>query len=348
MDASNSLLTHQRTDTMSASSDLQSAQTQISVIVPSFNRAHYLQGALDSLTRQETDDRFCYEVLIVDNASQDNTREVVETFAATSPVPVRYLLESTPGDAPPRNKGIAESDGQWVAFFDDDQFAEPRWLLNLLHVAEKNTASIVGGPVHLDLDEETIEQLSPACRRALRETKPYAIDRPCGRNVIPGTGNMLVARELFEQIGVFREDMKQGGSDWKFVEDAKAHGVTPWYAAQAAIRHRVDRDRMTPDYFRWDATNGGINQANTDFRTKGAAGLLLRCALRAGRTAVRCPLRLLAIVRPPACGSSESCMIWWRTEGYLRRSLTLLAPAFFPQDGFYQHLNLRLGRQVGV
>ena len=97
------------------------SKTKISVIVPSYNRAYYLGGALKSLTTQETDDRIDYEVVIVDNASKDDTREVVESFAVTCDVPVRYLYEEKPGDAPPRNKGIRESDGQWLAFFDDDQ-----------------------------------------------------------------------------------------------------------------------------------------------------------------------------------------------------------------------------------
>ena len=307
-------------------------ETRISVIVPSYNRAYYLDGALESLVRQETDGRFEYEVVIVDNASTDNTREVVEAFAATSPVTVRYLHESKPGDAPPRNKGIRESAGEWLAFFDDDQFAEPHWLLNMLDVAERQDTRVVGGPVHLDLEEEIITELSPACRSTLREMKPYPADQPYEPNVIPGTGNMLVARTLFDEIGVFVEDIKGGGSDWKLVEDARAHGEIPWYASNAKIRHRVEGNRMKPEYFCWDSRNGGVSQADVDYRRKGMSGLLLCCAARVARSALYLPQRLVAATRPPQYGSAQSSMIWWRTEGYLRRTLTLLAPNGLPAE----------------
>ncbi len=322
--------------------------TKISIIIPSFNRAYYLNGALETLTHQETDGRFDYEVVIVDNASQDNTQEVVEAFAATSPVTVRYLHETKPGDAPPRNKGIRESDGQWLAFFDDDQFAEPRWLLNMLDAAERHQTQVVGGPVHLDLEQTIIDQLSLACRSTLREMKPYPADQPYETHVIPGTGNILVARTLFDQIGLFEEDIKEGGSDWKLVEDARATGVIPWYAAAGKIWHRVEENRMTPAYFCWDSRNGGVAQADVDYRKHGAAGLLARAAARTLRSATSLPQRILAAVKPPKYGSAQSSMNWWRTEGYLRRTLTLLAPAAFPQKRFHEYVDFRSGRIVGT
>lgn len=323
-------------------------KTRISIVVASFNRAHYLEGALQSLTSQETDNRIEYEVLIVDNASKDNTREVVTEFAAGSAVPVRYLLEEKPGDAPPRNKGIRESDGQWLAFFDDDQFAEPRWLLNLLSVAEKQDTRVVGGPVCLDLAEDVCGQLSAACRSTLREMKPYDLDRPYAASVIPGTGNMLVARSVFEEVGLFAEDIKEGGSDWKLVNDARAVGVEPWFAADAGIRHRVEGNRMTPAYFRWDAQNGGVSQADFDRRKFGLAGLFLRAAARSVKAIACLPGHLWSSLVPPSYGSSQASMVWWRAMGYVRRCLTIFAPTVCPQRRFHNYVDFRTGRVVGT
>lgn len=323
-------------------------KTKISVIVPSYNRAHYLNGALQSLTVQETDDRITYEVVIVDNASTDNTREVVEAFAASSQTPVRYLYEPNPGDAPPRNKGIRETDGDWLAFFDDDQFAEPRWLLNMLAVGEEQETTVIGGPVHLDLDETIIAQLSPACRNTLREMKPYEGDQPYEEQVKPGTGNLMVARRLFDEIGLFAEDIKEGGSDWKLIKDARDHGEIPWYASKAKIRHRVDGNRMTPAYFCWDARNGGVAQANVDFKTLGGFKLVVTGALRLTRACMHLPIHLLSTVVKPVHGSRQASMIWWRNEGYVRRSLTLLAPNFCPQTKFHEYMDFRTGRIVGT
>lgn len=326
----------------------ESSPVKISVVVASFNRAHYLPGALESLTRQETDDRFQYEVFVVDNASTDNTAAVVREFAATSAVPVHYLHEAKPGDAPPRNHGIRQSDGDWIAFFDDDQFAEPHWLRNLLRVAIERETLIVGGPVCLDLEDAVCGQLSAACRSTLREMKPYAHDQPYEPHVIPGTGNMLVARAVFDRVGLFAEDIKEGGSDWKLVNDARGHSIEPWYAAQATIRHRVEGNRLSPAYFRWDAQNGGVSQADFDLRRSGLRGLLLRCAARLGRGLAFLPGHLWSLLRQPAHGSSQASMVWWRTAGYLRRAVTITAPNLCPQRRFHSYVDFRNGRTIGT
>lgn len=315
--------------------------TTISVIVPSFNRAHYLTGALESLTRQETSDCFTYEVVVVNNASTDNTQALVEEFAQTCDVPVRCLYEEVAGNASSRNRGIRESTGEWLAFFDDDQFAESHWLLNLLSTAQKTNALVVGGPVHLDLDSETIEELSPACRSTLREMLPYQDDCQYEEDVIPGTGNLFVARVLFDRIGLFAPDIREGGSDWKLVNDAREAGYVPWYSSKAGIRHRVEGNRLLPAYFRWDACSGGASQADNDVKQSGTATLLIRCALRAFRSTVWIPALVWSALRPPFYGSSQAAMILWRTEGYLRRSLTILLPRMFPQERFHTWIDFR-------
>lgn len=325
-----------------------SNKTSISILVPSFNRAHYLNGALETLTRQETDDRFDYEVVVIDNASKDNTRQVVEAFAATCDVPVRYLYEPVPGDAPPRNKGIEGTTSDWLAFFDDDQFAETGWLLNLLNTAEAKNTRIVGGPVHLDLDPQICAELSEGCRSTLREMKPYQVDQPYAANVIPGTGNMMVRRSLFHDVGLFVVNIKEGGSDWKLVEDARAFGETPWFSVNASIRHRVEENRMTPAYFRWDSQNGGVSAADVDYRKMGLGAVIFKGGARLLRIAPRMPLLLADAIRPPKYGSSQSQMMWWRTTGYLRRMVTLLAPKVFPQKAFHEYVDFRTGRIVGT
>lgn len=66
-------------------------QIDISVNVCTYNRAEMLRGALESLICQKTDGKFSYEIVVVDNASTDTTKAVVEEVATKSPVPVRKL-----------------------------------------------------------------------------------------------------------------------------------------------------------------------------------------------------------------------------------------------------------------
>ena len=98
----------------------------ISVVVCSFNRAEGLRSALASLYDLETGNLFSYEIIVIDNASTDATPATIAQAAIESKTPLRGVYEGRKGIAPARNRGIAEAKGEWVAFFDDDQRADPQ------------------------------------------------------------------------------------------------------------------------------------------------------------------------------------------------------------------------------
>jgi glycosyltransferase involved in cell wall biosynthesis len=318
----------------------------ISIVVPTFNRAEWLPEALESLTRQRTDGRFTYEVIVVDNASSDATREVVEGFA--SAVPVRYVYQEKPGDAPTRNQGVAAAAGEWVAFFDDDELAKEDWLLELYSAALQARAFIVGGAVHLHLTEEQSRRLGGICRGALRELKPYRDLQAYSGKLMPGCGNAIVAREVFDRIGTFDTTLVNGGSDTDFFLRARRGGYMPWYTPKAVILHRVPPSRLSVEYFRWDALQGGDNIATHDFRRCGRARMVPLGIARAGQAAlVHLPLLILGwIRRDPGAVLGRRTRLW-RAEGYLRKTLALLAPRVFPQHRFFKSLEFRSGRTFG-
>jgi len=183
----------------------------VSIVVPTYNRADWLGGALDSLVGQQTGGKLSYEIVVVDNASRDATKDVVQRAAEASEVPIRYFYEETPGDAPARNRAVQESRGDWLAFFDDDQFAEPDWVMKLHEAALQTGAAIVGGPVHLDVSEEQLKELSLPCRELLRETRLYEEIHPYVGRQLPGTGNSMVERAVFDAVGPFDTTMPNGG-----------------------------------------------------------------------------------------------------------------------------------------
>src|SRR5271168_3299780 len=85
----------------------------ISVVVPTYNRADLLARAVESALAQTIPVR---EILIVDDGSTDDTERVAAGFAA----PVRYIRQANGGVASARNTGIAAAAGEWVAFLDSD------------------------------------------------------------------------------------------------------------------------------------------------------------------------------------------------------------------------------------
>src|SRR5690349_7477494 len=88
-----------------------------------------------------------WEVLVVDNNSSDQTREVVDEFCRRYPGRFRYLFESRPGKSCALNAGVREARGAVVAFMDDDVTVEPTWLQELTAALHNGQWAGAGGRI---------------------------------------------------------------------------------------------------------------------------------------------------------------------------------------------------------
>ena len=112
-----------------------------SVVIATRNRAEMLEEALQSIV----DQTLCpTEVVLVDNASTDQTPEVADRFR--SKLNLVYVIEPQLGVAHARNRGIATARGDIVAFIDDDCLPDPEWLQNMVWRFESDPSiGVVGG-----------------------------------------------------------------------------------------------------------------------------------------------------------------------------------------------------------
>src|SRR5215216_2607156 len=94
----------------------------VSVVVPSYNYGHLVRETLDSLAAQTYS---AWECVVVDDGSQDDTRAVVEAYAAEDPR-VRYVWQENARQGAARNNGISHSSGDYFQFLDADDLVEPR------------------------------------------------------------------------------------------------------------------------------------------------------------------------------------------------------------------------------
>jgi glycosyltransferase involved in cell wall biosynthesis len=305
---------------------------------------------MESLLNQRTGGRFEYELIVVDNNSSDDTARIIKGFVDKYPHRVRYFHQSEPGDAPTRNCGLVHARGNWIAFFDDDQLAHPDWLEELLIAARFLDARIVGGGVQLDLPEKTLRDLGSICRKALREIDYYDDYHPYsnGNGMLPGTNTALVAREVFEQIGTFDETMTTGGSDTAFFMKARRAGIGLWYTPRAVIRHRIAANRLTPEYFRWDAIQGGAcHNARIDMEAYGLWVLPFFCGARLAQALlINAPLMLKARLQGKPGEALGRKTRLWRAWGYLRMTLAVLFPRIFPEKRFLEALAFRNSRLI--
>ena len=109
----------------------------ISVIIPSYNRAHVIEKSARSVLAQTFAD---FELLIIDDGSSDNTRQVVEGLQDDR---VRYVYQENAGACAARNHGIALAQGEYIAFHDSDDLWYPDKLEKQLHCIVETGSDIV-------------------------------------------------------------------------------------------------------------------------------------------------------------------------------------------------------------
>lgn len=171
----------------------------ISVILPTYNRAAFLERSIGSVLAQRLP---CDELLVVDDGSTDNTAEVVERLAATATVAVRYLYQPNQGAAAARNSGIGAARGQLLAFLDSDDW----WLPGKLHL---QAAALVDNPGVLIAHTREIW-----FRHGQRVNQKKKHDPPHGDIFLPslamcvvGMSTVMARRALFDRYGLFDESL---------------------------------------------------------------------------------------------------------------------------------------------
>ena len=220
----------------------------ISIVVCTFNRADMLRGALASLYELATDGAFTYEIVVIDNASTDATPAAIAAAAAESPAPLRGVFEPQKGVVAARNRGIRESRGKWIAFFDDDQFAAERWLAELFRGAAEKQCRVVGGAVRLLMRSDIDRVLHPTVRMLLGEAFPAPQPTKYGGRLTPGCGNLMIERSVFDEVGVFQTAIDGRGEDTDLFERIERAGIDAWYLPIAIIDHLTPCERLTDSY----------------------------------------------------------------------------------------------------
>lgn len=320
----------------------------VSVIVTTFNRSRMLSRALESLAAQDTAGEFCYEIVVIDNCSTDDTAAVVAAFAERCAVPLRHVYEARQGLPFARNRGLREARGQWIAFFDDDQLAPTHWLAALRRFAIERGLECVGGGRSLVVQFDA-PPLSPYCRKLLGESLGAGAPAPYSRKNLPTTGNVLVRRKVFDRLGAFNETWLEGGEDTEFFNRLVTSGATAWFTPTAAVEHVIPAERLAPDYLERIALRHGVTFGRRDLEEQGRWLLPLWMVARVVHAGVLHAPRMLVA---KASGDSARALGWRcrlrRVEGYVRFGLQSLAPWAFGQSAFVAGMMHRDARPEAV
>jgi len=198
---------------------------KVSVITPTFNDEKRLSKVIESVLNQNYP-KEDFQFIIVDNNSEDHTKEVVEKYEK-----VIYLFENKiQSSYSARNKGILKSKGDILAFIDSDCTADKNWLKNALKEFDNKSVGLQAGSIIFKYKEEkpNIYEYIDSIRFLRQEE--YVRD---GFGV---TANLFVRKEIFNNLGLFDSSLKSGG-DYQFCKKAKDNGYKIFYNNNAVVCH---------------------------------------------------------------------------------------------------------------
>jgi len=158
----------------------------ISIIIPTYNRANFLPRAIESVINQTYSE---WELIIVDDGSTDNTKEVVKKYLTDRRI--KYIKTKNKGAANARNVGALIATKEWITFLDSDDQAYPNWI--------KSWAEII-------MNKPKIGLLSSGCdiyRDNIKVKSQFPTQSKLFKNLkfkITNGGSFAVKKEIFNKI----------------------------------------------------------------------------------------------------------------------------------------------------
>jgi glycosyltransferase involved in cell wall biosynthesis len=227
----------------------------VSIIICCYNSAKRLPETLAHISRQKFPVNVPWEVILVDNASADNTREVAEQ--ASSRIPLRVVYEERRGLSSARRRGIAESNYDTLVFCDDDNWLDENYAATAFGIMRDKSIGAVGG-----IGTPHFETREPAWFHymssyyAVGEQQNNVIPEMSNRRYLYGAGMVIskeaITRLLAEGFSNVTSDRVGNtlisGGDTEISLALQQRGYRVEYSDSLKFRHYIPKDRLTIGY----------------------------------------------------------------------------------------------------
>lgn len=251
------------------------ASKVLSICICTFRRPVTLDRAIRSVQALALPVDLEVELVVVDNDPAGSARIVAERAAQGGTIAMRYFVEPRAGVSFARNRCVGEARGEWIAFFDDDEYVDREWLNGLWHAAQAHGAAAVFGPVIAEFAlPPPAWLLATGSHLVARHPTGTTMDfRECR------TSSVLFHRRLHDVLGGFDPRFASSGAeDTDFFWRAIKAGARLVWCDSALVHEIVPAQRMERRWGLGRAFNGGRNftrlQAVHNGRSAYAVGFL--------------------------------------------------------------------------
>ena len=255
-----------------------SAKIEYSIIIPTLNQSSKLKQCLSHLSELSFEPDLC-EVLVIDNGSTDDTKEISLSFQ-NKIENLLYIFCESPGLMAARHKGCDEAKGEILSYLDDDSLVTKDWLQGIAEAFRDENVALGGGPCIPEYEGEPpywVKHFWNTTEYGKVNTFLSLIDFGDRKLFIhPGYVfgcNFSIRKEIFLEFGgthpdYFPEKYKQFIGDGESSLSGKiyASGYKTVYHPRVKIRHFIPGARLTLEYFCWKRYYNGIHASYTAIR----------------------------------------------------------------------------------
>lgn len=229
------------------------SEIDFTAVLPTYNGADRIPQVLEKLRDQMTPDSLHWEIVVVDNNSQDDTAAVVKQFQRSwrEDVPLRYVFEPKQGLAYARQCGIEQAKGALVGFLDDDNWPQDNWVSEAFKFGrEYPQAGAYSGSIKGVFETPPDETVKPLLRflavrdfgDAPRKFQVSRIELP------PGAGLTVRKAAWLDCIPPTLVNITRSGDDYEISLRMAKQGWEIWYNPKMEIGHFIPASRLKRDY----------------------------------------------------------------------------------------------------
>ncbi len=223
----------------------------ISIVIPVYNREESLQKTLESIKKQTYKN---YEIIIVDDHSEDNSAKIAKKYTEKVIVNKKRL-----GVSKSRNTGIKNSSTEHIVFIDSDCIAENNWLEKLYKEYKKSNELIITSGVKIPKSTflgDCISELGFPAGGNAGFINMWKVDQNSFTTKI-ATCNCLIHKSVFNKLGYFEENFPYGAEDTEFSFRAIKNGIKIKYTKDSTVWHEARKDLLS--FINWQIDRGKGN-----------------------------------------------------------------------------------------
>lgn len=225
----------------------------LSVVIPTYNGAERLPTVLAYLRNQVVPKDLQWEVIIVDNNSQDETAAIAQQYQSSwrSDVSLRYVFEPQQGLAYARQCGVDHAKGTFVGFLDDDNWPAVDWVTAAIQFGQAHPqVGAYGGKTEAAFEQPPEISIKPISKfLALQNygSEPYRLHPE--RQILPAGAGLVVRRSAWlASIPRTLVRISQGGDDYEISLRLAKSGWEIYYNPAMQIQHYIPAVRLEHDY----------------------------------------------------------------------------------------------------